>query len=71
MASCQSKEFVVIENSAIRATLCSDKPVLAEILYAGETIKPATGKGLTINGELKEWNDWDIKSSQERRYCYL
>lgn len=61
--SCYSnKNTLSLQNSNIKVEFFSDMPVFKRIVYSKDTLSPRIGQGLTINGELKEWKEWNIKS---------
>ncbi len=63
LLSCQNTKTRSLNKGPIKIDLYSDKPVFKNIIHASDTLSPAAGKGLTINGVMKPWDLWNISSS--------
>ena len=60
--SCSRDRIITIEKGNLRVDFYSAMPVFKNIIYSSDTVSPQIGRGLTVNGELKEWSQWEIKS---------
>lgn len=60
--SCSRDNLISIQHDRIKVDLYHDIPVFRNIIYSNDTLHANVGKGLTINGELKEWKKWNIRS---------
>ncbi len=63
LVSCQNNKTRSLQKGPIKLDLYSDKPAIRQIIYASDTLSPAIGPGLTVNGEMKPWDIWKISSS--------
>ena len=65
--SCKNnKDGLSLQNGNIKVEFFSQMPVFKSIIYSKDTLCPRIGKGLTINGELKDWSQWNITSKIDR-----
>ncbi len=62
--SCTGDKEVSLQNGPISVGLYSDKPVFRHIVYGADTLRPALGIGLSVNGELKLWEEWSVKTKR-------
>jgi len=62
LVACQHTKTRSLQKGTIKIDLFSDKPVFKNIIHASDTLSPAVGQGLTVNGVMKPWNLWYISS---------
>jgi len=60
--SCQISDTLSLQNDKLKVAFYSGMPVFKNLVYLEDTLRPNIGKGLSVNGEMKEWNQWVIKS---------
>ena len=65
MNSCTKEEMLFIQKGNLKVDFYAGMPVFKDIIYREDTLKPILGKGLTINGELKEWKLWKSRTLKE------
>ena len=63
LVSCQNTKTRSLQKGPIKIDLYADKPAFKNIVYASDTLRPAIGQGLSVNGVMKPWNLWTISSS--------
>jgi hypothetical protein len=63
LVSCQNTNSRSLQKGTIKIDLFTDKPVFKHIIHSSDTLSPAIGIGLAVNGEMKPWEAWKISSS--------
>ncbi len=63
--SCHRSDMLSLQNGKLKVDFYSGMPVFKNIIYLKDTLRPNIGKGLAVNGEVKEWKQWVIKSTMK------